>query len=325
MKAYLIIVNWNGEKFIGNCLKSLENQSYKNMRIIVVDNGSKDSSLNIIKKYKNIKLIKLDKNTGFAEGNNVGIRYAMKDIETKYIAIINNDTTADKNWLKNGIKAIEETKSGICACNIRLMKDRHKLDSAGVKFYTNFMPDAIGQHELITKYTDRKYVFGCHGAAAIFTREMLESIKIDDWYFDPDYFCYQEEFDLNWRSQLQGFKCIYEPKSTVYHYGSGTAEHMSTFAKYHLERNRVWTMAKNIDTRLFIKYIKDIIMYEVGSMLFYLIKKDFYVVLKSRFDAIMKINTALKKRNRIKRKVNSKYIESLMEKRNYLESFKRNV
>ncbi|MFH1761062.1 MAG: glycosyltransferase, partial [bacterium] len=99
-ETVVIIVNWNGERFLKDCLGSVFAQGYINFNVILVDNGSTDGSIEFIKKnYSGVEIIPLDKNYGFAKANNIGMEAALKDKTIEYIALLNNDTKAEKNWL----------------------------------------------------------------------------------------------------------------------------------------------------------------------------------------------------------------------------------
>ena len=99
-KVAIIIVNWNGLKFLNDCLSAVYMQTYQNFDVYFVDNGSTDNSLNFIKEnFSKVKIVQLKNNTGFAKGNNEGIKEAFKDVDVEYVVCLNNDTIVDKNWL----------------------------------------------------------------------------------------------------------------------------------------------------------------------------------------------------------------------------------
>jgi len=96
-KIAVIIINWNGKHLLEECLSSVENQNYNNYRIIFIDNGSKDKSVKFVgEKFPDVKIISLDKNTGFAKANNIGMHKAFEDSEVEYVAILNNDAMVEK-------------------------------------------------------------------------------------------------------------------------------------------------------------------------------------------------------------------------------------
>ena len=113
-KAAIVIVNWNGKKFLRNCLDSVYKQTYKNFQLYFVDNGSIDGSSEFVKEnYPRTMIMQLDKNYGFAKPNNIAIKEAFKDKSVEYIVCLNNDTIVDKNWLKELIKtALKDKKIG---------------------------------------------------------------------------------------------------------------------------------------------------------------------------------------------------------------------
>ena len=101
-KVAVIIVNWNGKKFLGNCLKSVYEQSYDNFDLYFVDNGSIDDSVEFVKKnFPKACIISLTENTGFALGNNIGIEKALEDSDVEYVVLLNNDTVTEKDWLQS--------------------------------------------------------------------------------------------------------------------------------------------------------------------------------------------------------------------------------
>ena len=110
IKVAIIIVNWNGKKFLPTCLSSLRGQTYKLFKVIFVDNGSTDGSVEFVRKnFPEIMIIENKRNLGFAEGNNIGIRQAFKNKNIKYIVALNNDTKLDENWLKELIISVESS------------------------------------------------------------------------------------------------------------------------------------------------------------------------------------------------------------------------
>ena len=175
MRVSVVIPNYNGEKYLEKCLDSLMEQSLKPDEIIIVDNDSKDKSIDIINKYKNkIKLIVLDKNYGFSVAVNRGIR----ESNSEYVALLNNDTELDKNWLKELVKCISSDKNIFSCCSKMLRYDnRNIIDDAG-DFYT-----ALGWEQKIgdganacKKHMVSKEVFSACAGAAIYRREIFDKI-----------------------------------------------------------------------------------------------------------------------------------------------------
>jgi GT2 family glycosyltransferase len=242
-KVSIIIVNWNGKKYLEHCLNSVYNQAYPNYEVIFVDNGSSDGSVEYVEaNFPQAKIKRLDQNYGFAEANNVGIEEAFKDSAVKYIATLNNDTEVDSFWLGELVKVIEMHEDvGSVAPKILLYHDHKLLDCVGICIYRDCNAKNRGRLEEDNKqYDSLEEVFGPTAAAALYRREMIQKIGL----FDEDYFAYYEDVDLAWKARLAGWKCLYVPQSLVYHIHSATSKSFSTFKAYYTERNRIWNMIK---------------------------------------------------------------------------------
>jgi GT2 family glycosyltransferase len=209
IKVCIIILNWNGREFLKNCLNSIKkNVSFKNYKVIVVDNGSKDGSQNMIKKrFKEVDLIENKKNNGFSGGNNQGMKHALKKYDPCYVYLLNNDTLVEKNWLEEAIKCAESKKEIGIVGSKQLTFDRRPAISAGwirllgIKYY-------YGNQE--------KEVNWVSGAGFLIKKEVLEKIGFLDEIYNPVYY---EETDLEKRAILAGFKVIHCPKSIFLHKG----------------------------------------------------------------------------------------------------------
>lgn len=242
----IIILNYNGKGYVEECLDSVLNQTYKNMEVIVVDNASKDGSLEIVKdKYMSkIILIENDKNLGFAEGNNV----AYKKAKGEFIALLNNDAVADKEWLYKLIFAVNRCAPsfGMWASKI-LFYDNHKMiDTLGHLIYPDGLNRGRGKGEIDTgQYNKEEEVFYPSGCAAVYRKKMLDEIG----FFDPDFFAYGDDTDVGLKARLAGWRCLYVPEAVVYHRSSATAGRYSPFKAYLVERNRVWILVKYFPLR----------------------------------------------------------------------------
>lgn len=217
----IAIVNWNGEKYLYKCIKSLLEQNYKNIEVIIIDNDSTDNSVKIIEdNFKNDVILFKNKNTGYAGGANKGIELSNGD----YVIIANPDIVFGDNYIENCINKFKED-STIAAVTGKLLKydfDTDKklnvIDSVGIAFNHYRQGIDIGQNEVDEgKYEEDKRVFGVCGAAAVFKRDALEKIKVNGEYFDNDFFAYKEDIDICWRLNLYGFKCYYVHNAIAYH------------------------------------------------------------------------------------------------------------
>lgn len=246
----VVIPNWNGADFIGQCLTSLDRQSLK-PRIVVVDNGSKDNSLELIDELcPEAEVLSFPDNAGFAGGVNRGIKPLLKD-GVEYIALFNNDAVADRNWLKKLVTAAEaHPEAGIVTGKFMRMDKKH-IDSTGDNYSVWAMPFPRGRNQIDKgQYDTAEYVFGGTGGASLYRASMLEQIGL----FDEEFFAYYEDVDISFRAQLYGWKVWYEPEAVAYHLVSGTSSKLGEFSRFHSTKNFYMLYAKNMPARLYWKY-----------------------------------------------------------------------
>ena len=135
-KVAIIIVNWNGHKLLNDCFYAVYSQTYQNFDVYFVDNGSKDNSVSfVLENFPKTKIIKLKYNTGFAKGNNEGIKEAFKDKNINYIVCLNNDTIVEKNWLEELIKTAEGDEQIGAVSSKAYFNDNVTIQNAGLEFY----------------------------------------------------------------------------------------------------------------------------------------------------------------------------------------------
>jgi hypothetical protein len=310
----VIIVNYNGKDLITNCLKSLEDQSFKNFEIIIIDNGFIDGSLNEIKKYLDrssiapfIKLISLNKNAGFGGGNLEGLKHACGE----YIALLNNDAEPDGRWLEELVKAMDNDPNvGICASKL-IVYGSNILDSAGDAFSTSLKGFKRGEGEKAFLYNKREYIFGACAAAALYRRRMIEEVD----FLDKEFFLIHEDTDLNFRAQLYGWKVLYVPTALVYHKVRSSIGKMSPMAVYYTLRNSEFVKIKNIPLSLFLRCLPVFILGMVSEFLYFAVKhKRPALYFKAKINAVKMLPVMLKKRkvNLKGAKVDSKGLRKIM-------------
>lgn len=238
----VIIANYNGKKYLEDCLGSLKRQTYKDFEVIVSDNASTDGSADYLRKYHpDIKLVENKSNLGFAGANNE----ALKEAQGEYILCLNNDTRLDKNCLEllHG-KLISDDSIGVAFSKLLMMSEPDKLDtvgsylsSFGFLHHVGFMEKDEGQ------YDNLKEIFSPKGVCFLIRRSLIEKIG----FFDERYFSYFEESDFFWRVWLFGRTINFEPKAIVYHKIGGTCTRMaSAFIDFHSFKNRIATLIKNL-------------------------------------------------------------------------------
>lgn len=311
-KVVVVIPNWNGQDYILECLQSLEAQTLK-PKIVVVDNGSVDDSVRIIKdKFPKVELLLQKTNLGFAGGVNKGIAWAIKH-GFEYVALFNNDAVANKDWLKNLVKAGDSHQEvGIITGKFMRMDKKH-IDSTG-DFYTILgIPFPRGRNQIDEgQYDTGEYVFGATGGASLYRITMLKEIGL----FDERFFAYYEDVDISFRAQLAGWKVWYEPNAVAYHHVSATTTKLGGFSRYHSTKNFILLFDKNMPGGLFWKY-KPLFFYGLLRMLGGAVR-DHYIgsFIKGLFKAFVLIPGTFRQRKKIQGnlKVSTEYIDGLLYK-----------
>lgn len=268
----IIILNWNGKRYLKKCLDSVLKQNYNNFEIILVDNASTDGSIEFIKKgYRNeitlkkIKLILNSRNYGFAEGNNIGIAHA----HGRYLVFLNQDTYVDKNWLINLVSYAQKNKKlGICGPKILDYDNPKIIQSKGSELDFLGTPYHRGFNEIDKNMPeDPKIVSFICGAAFLVKREVLNKLS---YCFDPSYFAYFEEVDLCWRAKLLGYECVYVPSAVIYHKGKGPVSEKFIFLN---ARNKILSFKKNIAPPLRAFFVFLVFLRGAVSLLYWFSKK----------------------------------------------------
>jgi hypothetical protein len=253
----IVILNWNGKHNLAKCLESLFKISYKPYEIVIVDNGSTDSSLRYIKslqkKNKNLILVKNFKNLGFAEGNNIGYKRSRGEL----ILLLNNDVIVEKDFLNALIKRImSSTKIGAVQPKIKKYEKNNKenvIDSIGSYFTNSGFLFHFGHNKPDSfKYSKEGEIFSMKGACMLLKRKVIEEVGL----FDSRYFAYFEETDLCQRIWMAGYKIYYIPDSVVYHRGGETAKQLGdAFIQFHSYKNRIYTYLKNFQLKTIFRVL----------------------------------------------------------------------
>lgn len=242
MKSTVIIPNYNGMKFIENCMKALEKETSTDYHICVVDNGSADGSREWIEKNcPGVQLIALGKNTGFCGAVNAGIKAS----RTPYVILLNNDTEVEYGFVKALEDALEqEKKSFSVSAKMVDLYDKSVLDGAGDLYCALGWAFALGKGKAVkNNYTRPQEIFSACGGAVIYRKDILDKIGI----FDENHFAYLEDCDLGYRAQIFGYRNYYTPNAVVYHAGSGVSGSKHNEFKVNLSsKNSVYLIYKNM-------------------------------------------------------------------------------
>ena len=249
-KIAVVILNYNGKSFLEKFLPSVI-QNSDNHTIVVADNASTDDSIGFMKTtYPEVRLIEMEKNTGFSQGYNL----ALKEIEAEYYVLLNSDVEVTPQWLQP-LAEFMDTHPQVAACQPKIKAYHNKthfeyagaaggfIDKLGYPFCRGRVFDDVEADE--GQYNDNKEVFWATGAC-MFVRSSLY------WQLeglDNDFFAHMEEIDLCWRFKNAGYQIYYVGASEVYHVGGGTL-HKSNPRKTFLNfRNNLILLYKNLPAR----------------------------------------------------------------------------
>jgi len=239
IKTTIIIPNYNGLSFMEPCFESLKEQTVRNFKVLVVDNGSTDGSVEWLKEHR-IPSIFLKENTGFSGAVNTGIRAA----DTPYVLLLNNDTRVEPGFVAAMERAMDQSPK-IFSVSSRMIQMYHPelLDDAGDMYSILGWAYQRGVGRSSELYQKSCRVFSACAGAAIYRRAVFHEIGL----FDELHFAYLEDIDVGWRAKLYGYDNIYCPDAAVYHVGSGTSGSRYNSFKVRLAaRNCIYLNYKNM-------------------------------------------------------------------------------
>jgi len=254
MKTAVAILNWNGFNLLTKFLPSIVEKTPKNIDIYIIDNGSTDGSVKFIEnRFSSIKIIKLDKNYGFAKGYNLGI----KKINAEIICLLNNDVEVTTNWTEPILELFKlEKNTAIIQPKLLDYNNRKMFDYAGAaggfldKFGFPYCRGRIYNKIEVDngQYNDVSKIFWACGACFFIRKEVFDLAN----GFDNDFWAHMEEIDLCWRIQNLGYQVKYHYKSEVYHLNAGTLKVKNENKTYLNFRNQFYMLTKNYKGNLFI-------------------------------------------------------------------------
>jgi GT2 family glycosyltransferase len=245
--ASIIVLNWNGKRFLGKCIASLLIQDYTNFEVLLVDNGSSDGSIEFVRNLfgnnPQLRIVALGYNYGFSKGNNLGMGYA----RGKYIIVLNNDTEVKPNFVSELVK-VGESDEFIGSVSCKIM---HYDGSVWFgQYFTHggfivpFFTQSFSKDTLNGIYRRYSLNLANSGCAVLYRKELISKVE----GFDEDFWSDWEDYDLGFRINIAGFKSVYIPMPLVLHLGGGSAG--SSPERYvRVYRNMLFTYFKNYDTK----------------------------------------------------------------------------
>lgn len=250
----VVVLNYNGEKFVECCLRSLDNQTLLNFELLLVDNGSVDNSLSVMRsfcartKIQKCMIIANPENLGYCLGNNNAIRRT----SSEYIVLLNSDTCVSSDWLEKLVRSAEiDEQIGICQS--KLLYENMAINSTGNLCDIYGFTWGRGRFERDTsRYdTDARGFFYASGASLLIKRTCISQVG----GFDERLFAYHDDVDLCWRARLMGFGISYVPSSVCFHKESQVLPAYSATRFFLTNRNRIRVLLKNCSGRRLIPRI----------------------------------------------------------------------
>ena len=261
-------MTFNSVRFIKPCLDSIFSQDYQDFETIVVDNGSKDDTVNFIREnYRLVRLIENKKNLGACKARNQAIEAVRGD----WILTLDCDVILESNFLRKIMDFIERSDGSIGMIQPKILKeDKKTIYSCGIylsrlrRFYD------IGKGKFDNgQFNTSKYIFGACSAAALYRKKCLEEVKDDTGYFDERFFFLVEDVDLAWRAQRISWKTLYYPKAVCYHFGN-SSNYDKQLRQYLCFRNRYLMILKNEKFWHLVKYTPYFLIYDIPRFLYLL-------------------------------------------------------
>ncbi|HLI51722.1 MAG TPA: glycosyltransferase family 2 protein, partial [Thermomicrobiaceae bacterium] len=247
----VIVPTLNGWSYLETCLAALCRQTFRDFRVIVVDDGSTDGTAQLVQQqFPEVVVYRFARNRGLAAAINAGIRAGQSEL----VAFLNNDTEPESDWLGELVSCLERHPEAAAAAGKLLLFDRRDtIHSAGDTFGVNGLPANRGVWQIDKGQYDREEpVFGACGGSALFRRAALDDVAIEGEVLDTSLFMYCEDVDLSWRLRLRGYEIQYAPKARVYHRLSATGG--GALASFYVARNTPAVVVKNMPSALLRRY-----------------------------------------------------------------------
>lgn len=287
----VVVVNWNGGALLQQCLARLVRQTVRPARILLMDNGSTDGSVETAERLGGVTVRRLGANLGFAAANN----RALAECNTEFVALLNPDALPAPDWLERLVVAAR-ARPGIAAFGSHQLAYGRPgiVDGVGDVYHVSGLVWRGGHGCAEGQAQPPREIFSPCAGAALYRRAALADIG----GFDEDYFCYVEDVDLGFRLRLAGLACEYVPEAVVHHVGAASSGgHHSDFAVYHGHRNLVWTFVKNMPGALFWLCLPAHLALNLASLAWFAWRGQGRVILRAKRDALGALPRMWRKRS----------------------------
>lgn len=274
-RVSIIIVTWNSEYHLPQCLACVSAQAYTDFEVIVVDNCSTDGTVACIEHFfPQSQVIRNHRNQGFTRASNQGIRAS----QGEFILCVNPDAFLESDFLQELVSLLSHNpRYGSVGGKVLRYKDGKKsnfIDSTGLFLGRSLRARDRGNMENDHgQYDAPGPVFALCGAAVLFRRQALERIRVGVEYFDEDFFAYYDDLDVGWRLQLAGYDNGYTPAAVAYHVRGGSGLGDKFFRKSPAMqqltiRNRYWMLVKNLSISNACYFLPFLLATELGIIIY---------------------------------------------------------
>lgn len=303
-----VVVNFNGLDLVEECLRSLLEQSRPLDQVIVVDNASTDGSPDLIARaFPQVELLRSSRNLGYAAACNAGWRHSRGEL----VAVLNNDLVLDRLWLEKLLEAATPPYD-FWASRILMAADPNCVDSAGDAMAVVGTAYKIGHRRPVDPLDAPREVFGPCGAAALYSRSLLEQTG----GFDEDFFLVYEDADLSFRARLLGFRCLFVPEAVVHHhvnYSIGTLSHTYVYFGH---RNSEFVYWQNMPMPLVLLYLPERLLFDAACLAYFLFKGKLGPFARAKLDFLTCLPKVLKKRRKVQaaRRISGGQLKAMLDR-----------
>jgi len=307
LKVAVVILNWNGRKFLEEFLPSVVQYLPEYAQIIVADNDSSDDSLDFLNKnYPKIRIVQNKENGGYAKGYND----ALQNINAQYYVLLNSDIEVTRDWIEPIINFMDKNPK-VAACQPKILSFHQKthfeyagagggfIDKYGYPFCRGRIFQEIEEDK--GQYNDVKEVFWASGACMFVKANIYHELQ----GLDADFFAHMEEIDFCWRAKNNDYQIYYHPKSVVYHVGGGTLPKGNPRKTYLNFRNNFFLLYKNVESKnLFFVFVWRLLLDGVAGVKFLIdgSLQDALAVVKAHFHFYAALSSLKNKRRLLKQK-----------------------
>jgi GT2 family glycosyltransferase len=310
----VVVLNYNGKRFILDCLNTILASDYPRFEVILVDNCSLDGSIAVVEEEygldKRLKIVANRRNLGIAEGYNMGLAHSKGAL----IVFLNQDTQVDPEWLGEIARIFASYDDvGVAQPLLVHMNDKQRIQSTGTLLTQTTWPSSRPKEK--TGQGNLPSILAC-GAAFAVRRQILDTIGA----FDPTYFINFEDIDLSLRVWLSGRRVVLAERSLVYHYDSSSIERKtlakpSSLREFHSAKNVIVTLIKNFETRSLVRFLPATLLFTLCRGLYVSVRQGnptvFSYTVKGLSWPVFNLRKILIKRSLVQsriRKVSDEYV-----------------